>query len=81
VTAHDEGTPLVRVRQGNPTDYELAAVVAVLARVDAAARAARAASAAQDSGAAGVWTDRASLLRRQVTPGPGAWRFSATPHS
>jgi hypothetical protein len=70
----DEVTrPLLRVVRGAPTDEELAALTVVLA----ARAAAPAEPAAQPRS---EWRDRASLLRRPLHPGPGAWRASARPH-
>jgi hypothetical protein len=60
---------LFSVVKGDPTDEELAAVIAVLsARPDAAPRVA----APSMSGWSAYW--RTSRL--PITPGPGAWRAS-----
>jgi len=66
-------TPVLRVVRGDLTPEEIAALSTVLI--------ARAASAAADAQppprAAAGWADRASLLRRPVSAGPGAWHASA----
>ncbi|OLT39763.1 acetyl-CoA carboxylase biotin carboxyl carrier protein subunit [Saccharomonospora sp. CUA-673] len=63
--------PLLRVVRGEPDDVELAALTAVVAGL-----------AAGDSGEEPAprrsrWADRAALVRRPLTPGPGAWRAQA----
>ncbi len=66
--------PLLRIVRGAPDDEELAAVTAVVASLAAAGDG--------DSGARpprSRWADRASLVRRQLPTGPGAWRASAFP--
>jgi Acyl-CoA carboxylase epsilon subunit len=64
-------TPSLRVVRGEPTAEELAALVAVLA--------ARAFVSADRPVRTTVWSDRGRLVRRQLAPGPGAWRSSARP--
>lgn len=68
--------PAITVRGGNPSDDELAAVVAVL-------QAATAASVPLEEGddrpLAGGWKSYTRTLRRQVTPGREAWRYSFRP--
>ena len=59
--------PVLRIVRGEPTDEELAALVAVLG-----ARSAAPAPAMTE--APSVWRDRSALLRKPVHPGPGAWR-------
>jgi acyl-CoA carboxylase epsilon subunit len=76
--------PLLTVVRGQPTDAEMAAVVAVLAARAAAARAiaARAAVADQQAPARtarSAWSDRSRQLRQPLIAGPGAWRASALP--
>jgi len=66
----EQRRPMLRIVRGEPTDEELAALVAVLAGRAAAPR-------APGSEAPSVWRDRAALLRRPLHPGPAAWR-SAT---
>lgn len=69
MTAAEDRPPLLRVvRGGEPTDEELAALVAAVA------------TAATDTGGqqptASRWAARADRLRRPLHPGPGAWRAS-----
>jgi hypothetical protein len=73
VTDSLESTPeerraAFRVVRGEPSDAELAALTVVLAAV-AAPRPAPAAPATRDR-----WSDPATRFRRQLHPGPGAWR-------
>jgi Xaa-Pro aminopeptidase len=72
--SEDAGGPVLRVVRGEPTAEELAALTVVLT-----ARAA-AAAAPKPGAPRSEWRDRASLLRRPLHPGPGAWRASARPH-
>jgi hypothetical protein len=59
--------PVLRIVRGEPTDEDLAALVALLtARTTAAAP--------PKPQAPSVWRDRATLLRKPVHPGAGAWR-------
>jgi hypothetical protein len=62
------------VVRGEPTDAELAALVAVLAARAGAARAAAATPAPRPS-----WANPARRLRTPIRPNPGAWRRSALP--
>jgi hypothetical protein len=71
VTAPQD-VPLLRVVRGEPTDEQLAALVAVVA-----ARAAAAPPAAAPT-APSLWGRPA--LRAPLHPGPGAWRASGLPH-
>jgi hypothetical protein len=68
------GPPLLRVVRGDPTPEETAALVAVLM-----ARAGDAAAPGPARSVSGFWADRSRLLRRPLSPGPGAWRRSALP--
>jgi len=68
------GRPLLRVVRGDATPEEIAAVVAVLL-----ARSADAGAPGQARSVSGLWADRSRLLRRPLSPGPGAWRRSALP--
>jgi hypothetical protein len=71
----DDSRPLLRViAGGDPTDEEVAALVAAFAVV--------AARAAPELGSAGGsrWASRQQALRRPLHPGPGAWRASARRH-
>ncbi|HYO32281.1 MAG TPA: acyl-CoA carboxylase subunit epsilon [Nocardioidaceae bacterium] len=67
--------PMLRVVSGDPSDEELAAVVAVVAT---------AVSSPGPEGRSGAtpaprsaWRDRERLLRRPHAAGPGAWRASS----
>jgi hypothetical protein len=60
--------PAIKITKGNPTDEEIAAVVAVLT-AHAAARPATQ-PAPPRSGWAAYWR----TVRAPVTPGPGAWQ-------
>jgi hypothetical protein len=62
--------PVLRIVRGEPSDAELAALLAVLA-------AGSGAPAAAAPEAPSAWRDRAALLRKPLHPGPGAWRASA----
>jgi hypothetical protein len=66
--------PLLRVVRGEPTDAELAALVAVVTTQ-------RASAAAQEgtSRPRPAWSHPARSVRRSLTPGPGAWRASGLP--
>jgi hypothetical protein len=66
--------PLLRVVRGDATPEEIAALVAVLL-----ARAGEAEAPGQDRSGSKSWSDRSRLLRRPLSPGPGAWRRSALP--
>ena len=77
VRAADSGeapaaAPLLRVVKGDPTDLELAALVAVVA-----ARSGGTAEA--DEVPRSGWTDRSRALRRPMQPGPDGWRRSGLP--
>jgi hypothetical protein len=67
--------PVLRVIRGDASPEELAALVSVLG---AAARTARPAPAGPEP-TLSRWADRARLLRRIPSPGPGAWRDSFRP--
>jgi hypothetical protein len=76
----EEATPeqrraLFRVVRGEPDDIEVAALAVVLAAAASAGSAAESAGTRRTS----VWTDRRSMLRQQLHPGPGAWRNSTLP--
>jgi hypothetical protein len=63
---------VLRVVRGDPTPEEIAALSTVLVALAAAA-----AGAETPQQTAPGWADRASLLRRPVFAGPGAWHASA----
>jgi len=70
----DNERPVLRVVRGDATAEEIAALVAVLV-----ARSAGAEAPGQARSVPGLWADRSRLLRRPLSPGPGAWRRSALP--
>lgn len=63
----------LRIVKGNPSDEEVAALVAVVASLgaDDAEEPARPERSA--------WSDRRASLRAPLVHGPGAWRASALP--
>ena len=73
------GTPqavarrLLTVVRGEPTQQQLAALVAVVA-----GRACG--SAPQQEAAPSLWSSPADRMRPPLAPGPGAWRASGLPH-
>lgn len=67
--------PLLRVVRGTPDEAELAALTAVVAGLAVGAAEQNAPEPRARSG----WADRASLVRRPVTHGPGAWRAAGLP--
>jgi len=75
------GRPRLQVIRGEPTDAELAAVIAVIAILAAGSRA----RAAADSGPAvaapsrSAWSMRSRLVTERLPPGPGGWRRSGLP--
>ncbi|MBV8539163.1 MAG: acyl-CoA carboxylase subunit epsilon [Pseudonocardiales bacterium] len=65
---------VVHIVRGEPSEEELAALVAVLATpADTAA--------AEPPAPRGAWADPAHRLRTPVHPGPTAWRNSALPQA
>lgn len=58
--------PLLSIVRGTPTPEELAAVVAVLAARGGGGEAA-------EPAVPSLWASKAAVLRRPLTPGPGAW--------
>jgi acyl-CoA carboxylase epsilon subunit len=75
-TADDDqpARPLLRVVRGDATPEEIAALVAVLATRDGESDA-----PAQPRSVKNTWSDRSRLIRRPLSPAPGAWRASARP--
>ncbi|MGO9189826.1 MAG: acyl-CoA carboxylase subunit epsilon [Streptosporangiaceae bacterium] len=69
------GQPLLRVVHGDATPEEIAALVAVLL----AARSADTEAPSPPRSAQNAWSDRSRLLRRPLSPGPGAWHRSTLP--
>ena len=64
-----EQSPLLRVVRGNPSPEELAALVAVVST--------RGGAVEEPPPARSLWA--APVLRRPLSPGPGAWRASSLP--
>ncbi|MGB3441251.1 MAG: acyl-CoA carboxylase subunit epsilon [Actinophytocola sp.] len=64
--------PHLRVIQGNPTDEELAALIAVVTSLNAPEQPAPPPRSA--------WSNRQALLRHPLPHGPTAWQTSAFPH-
>ena len=73
-TRPDDGRPLLRVVRGDATPEEIAALVAILLARSAGAEAPGPARSGENS-----WSGPSRLLRRPLSPGPGAWRRSALP--
>ena len=73
-TRPGDDRPLLRVVRGDATPEEIAALVAVLLARPAGTGAPGPARSVNNS-----WSDRSRLLRRSLSPGPGAWRRSALP--
>ena len=69
--------PVLRVVKGDPTDEELAALVAVVSARAAAQAAAGAAVAAEQR--ASDWASYWRNVRQPLQHGPGRWRASAHP--
>lgn len=65
--------PVLRIVRGDPSPEEVAALTAVLAAASGGG------GAAPEAGPRSVWSERESLVRRPLSPGPGAWRASALP--
>jgi len=61
--------------RGEPSDAELAALIAVLVALT------NAAAAEPLVPRRAAWADPVYRLRAPLHPGPGAWRASALPHS
>ena len=72
MTGENDERPLLRVVRGTPDDAELAALSVVVAAL---------ASAGESTAPVrrSAWADRAALMRRPHTHGPGAWRASGLP--
>jgi hypothetical protein len=63
--------PHLRVVRGDPTDEELAALVAVVSTLNRAAP--------EKPATRSAWSDRRTQVRDALPHGPGAWRSSAFP--
>ncbi|MBA2768361.1 MAG: acyl-CoA carboxylase subunit epsilon [Sporichthyaceae bacterium] len=68
----ETGRPLLRVVQGEPSAEELAALLAVIAARNSAARARPALPRT-------AWNHPTRLVRTPLRSGPGGWRASALP--
>ncbi|HUC57412.1 MAG TPA: acyl-CoA carboxylase epsilon subunit [Streptosporangiaceae bacterium] len=64
---------MISVQRGQPSEAELAALVAVLAAVLAARASAQAGHGAAPP-ARSEWARRSRMLRRPLTPGQNGWR-------
>ena len=64
--------PHLRVVKGNPSDEELAALVAVVTTLGAGEE-----ESTPDRQSA--WSDRRVMVREPLAHGPGAWRASGFP--
>jgi hypothetical protein len=73
VTAPEE-KPLLRVVKGDPDDYQLAALTAVIAGLAAAAPVEASKPAPRSE-----WANPARRVRKPLQHGPGAWRASGFP--
>ena len=62
----------LRVVRGNPTDEEVAALVAVVSTLSAPEE-------EQEPETRSAWSDRRFLVRQPLAHGPGAWRASGFP--
>jgi hypothetical protein len=67
--------PLIRVTKGDPTDEELAALVAVVSSLGAAAAAEETSDAVRRS----EWSAHHRKVRGPHVHGPGAWRTTVFP--
>ena len=61
----------LRVVRGDPSDEELAALVAVVTSLRAPVE--------EKEPVRSAWSDRRALLRAPLAHGPGAWRASGLP--
>jgi hypothetical protein len=62
----------LRVVRGDPSDEELAALVAVVTSLNTA-------TPDEPAQARSAWADRRALVRAPLPHGPGAWRASGLP--
>ncbi len=63
--------PTLRLVRGDASEEEIAALLAVISSVNPPDD-----EGTSDRRATSAWVDRGSLVRRPVSPGPGAWRAS-----
>jgi hypothetical protein len=68
--ANEPARPVLRIVRGDPTPEEVAALVAVLA--------ARSGGGGDDPPPPSPWSRPSYSHSRPLSPGPGAWRLSAT---
>jgi hypothetical protein len=64
--------PHLRIVKGNPSDEELAALVAAVTTLGSAEE-------EPTSEPRSAWSDRRVLVREPLAHGPGAWRASGLP--
>jgi hypothetical protein len=64
----------LRIVKGNPSDEEVAALVAVVSSLGSGSGAKPAEEPARSA-----WSDRRTLVREPLPHGPGAWRASGFP--
>ncbi len=65
-------TPHLRIVRGNPTDEEVAALVAVVTTLGEA-------PSETPGPPRPAWSNRRALVREPLAHGPGAWRASGLP--
>ena len=74
MTEEQPEAPVLRVVKGEPSDEELAALVAVVV-----ARTANAGRPDEKTQGRSAWGDPARAVRPVLSPGPDGWRRSAFP--
>lgn len=67
----DDSKPILRVISGDPSDEEIAAILAVVA--------ARGRASAKPTPRFSLWARKSRLVRPVQRPGFGAWRASTMP--
>ena len=73
-TSTEQLQQLMQVVRGNPTAEELATVIALIAAANAEAQQQ---SAGLERKLTSTWSRNASMLRGQIQPGPGQWKFAS----
>jgi hypothetical protein len=68
--------PHLRIVKGNPSDEEVAALVAVVSALGSGSGSGDGAPERPRS----AWSDRRAQVREALPHGPGAWRASGLPH-
>lgn len=76
--ADDADRPVLSFVRGQPTEAEIAAVLAVLT-VRARAAAALASASAPATVSRSTWSDRSRMMREPIAAVRGGWRASALP--